>query len=99
LRSCRVFEDLYHHEAPGGNYARGEASRPSMTHPSPLDLARTAQNMARSASADNAVVFNKVAIVCMGVMAVASVLQVLQPMLRDLTTRRDTDGPRGGCCR
>lgn len=70
-----------------------------MTHPSPLDLARTAQNMARTAPADNALVFNKVAVVCMGVMAAASVLQVLQPMIRELTARHDSDGarPRGWC--
>lgn len=71
-----------------------------MTHPSPLDLARTAQSMARTAPGDNAVVFNKVALVCMGVMAAASVLQVLQPMLRDLTARRDAGGFRSsGRCR
>lgn len=60
-----------------------------MTHPSPLDLAKTAQTMARSAPADNAVVFNKVAMVCMGTMALASVLQVLQPMIKDLAVRRE----------
>ncbi len=65
-----------------------------MTHPSPLDLARTAQTMARTASADNALVFNKVAMVCMGVMAAASVLQVLQPMLRDLMARHEDEGSR-----
>ena len=31
----------------------------------------------------NAMVFHKVAIVCMGVMAAASVLQALQPLLRE----------------
>lgn len=55
-----------------------------MTTPNPLQLANTAQQMARNAPAGDAVVFNKVAMCCMGVMAVASVLQVLQPLLRDL---------------
>lgn len=55
-----------------------------MTTPSPLHLANTAQSMARSASGGEAAVFNKVAIVCMGIMAAASVVQVLQPILRDL---------------
>lgn len=56
-----------------------------MTNPNPLHLANTAQQMARTAPAESAAVFNKVAMVCMGVMAAASVLQVLQPLLRDLT--------------
>lgn len=55
-----------------------------MTGPNPLHLASTAQQMARSAPAADAVVFNKVAMICMGVMAAASVLQVVQPLLRDL---------------
>ena len=67
-----------------------------MTHPSPLDLARTAQSMARTASADNALVFNKVAMVCMGVMAAASVLQVLQPMFRVLTQKNRSERPACG---
>jgi len=58
-----------------------------MTAPNPLHLANTAQQMARSAPAADAVVFNKVAMVCMGVMAAASVMQVLQPLLRDLNRR------------
>jgi hypothetical protein len=59
-----------------------------MTAPNPLHLANTAQQMARNAPAADAVVFNKVAMVCMGVMAAASVLQVLQPLLRDLSGKR-----------
>ncbi|MFO0858357.1 MAG: hypothetical protein U0640_13495 [Phycisphaerales bacterium] len=55
-----------------------------MTTPNPLHLANTAQQMARSAPGGDAAVFNKVAMVCMGVMAAASVMQVLQPLLRDL---------------
>ncbi|QOJ14823.1 MAG: hypothetical protein HRU75_09300 [Planctomycetia bacterium] len=59
-----------------------------MNAPNPLHLANTAQQMARNAPAADAVVFNKVAMVCMGVMAAASVLQVLQPLLRDLSGKR-----------
>lgn len=58
-----------------------------MTAPNPLHLASTAQQMARSAPAADAVVFNKVAMICMGVMAAASVLQVVQPLLRDLNRK------------
>ncbi len=58
-----------------------------MTTPNPLHLANTAQQMARLAPKDDAIVFNKVAMVCMGVMAAASVMQVLQPLLRDLNGR------------
>lgn len=61
-----------------------------MSAPNPLHLANTAQQMARMAPKDDAVVFNKVAMVCMGVMAAASVMQVLQPLLRDLN-RKDTN--------
>jgi hypothetical protein len=41
--------------------------------PNPLHLANTAQQMARNAPKDDAVVFNKVAMICMGVMAASSV--------------------------
>lgn len=63
-----------------------------MSAPNPLHLANTAQQMARSAPASDAVVFNKVAMVCMGVMAAASVAQVFQSLLRDLN-RRDSRSP------
>ena len=66
-----------------------------MTAPNPLHLANTAQQMARSAPASDAVVFNKVAMVCMGVMAAASVMQVLQPLLRDLNRKDQQDHGRG----
>jgi hypothetical protein len=59
------------------------------TGPNPLHLANTAQQMARNAPKDDAVVFNKVAMICMGVMAASSVMQVLSPLIRDLTRRRD----------
>lgn len=55
-----------------------------MSAPNPLHLANTAQQMARSAPAADAAVFNKVAMICMGCMAVASVVQMLQPLLREL---------------
>ncbi|MBI5765478.1 MAG: hypothetical protein HZA51_18370 [Planctomycetes bacterium] len=58
-----------------------------MTNPNPLHLANTAQNMARNAPAADAVVFNKVAMICMGVMAAASVVQMLQPILREINHR------------
>lgn len=56
--------------------------------PNPFQIANTAQQMARYAPKNDAVVFNKVAMVCMGVMAAASVMQVFQPMLRDLARHR-----------
>jgi hypothetical protein len=58
-------------------------------------LANTAQQMARNAPKDDAVVFNKVALVCMGVMALSSVLQVFQPIIRDLTRRDRKSDERG----
>lgn len=67
-----------------------------MSTPNPLHLANTAQHMARMAPKDDAVVFNKVAMVCMGVMAAASVVQILQPLLRDINRRHDErHGARG----
>lgn len=57
--------------------------------PNPLHLANTAQHMARNAPKDDAVVFNKVAMVCMGVMAAASVMQMLQPLLREINRKHD----------
>ena len=55
-----------------------------MTNPNPLHLANTAQNMTRYAPHNDAVVFNKVAMICMGTMAAASVIQMLQPLFRNL---------------
>ncbi|GMU39035.1 MAG: hypothetical protein KJ057_17225 [Phycisphaerae bacterium] len=62
-----------------------------MSTPNPLHLANTAQQMARNAPASDAVVFNKVAMVCMGVMAAASVMQVLQPLIRDLNRKHESE--------
>jgi hypothetical protein len=64
--------------------------------PNPLHLANTAQQMARNAPKDDAVVFNKVAMICMGVMAASSVVQMLQPLIRDLTRRRDKETDNHG---
>ncbi len=66
-----------------------------MTQPNPLHLASTAQQMARTAPAADAVVFNKVAMISMGVMAAASVAQVFQPLLRDLIAKRDDEHRHG----
>jgi hypothetical protein len=52
--------------------------------------------MARYAPKDDAVVFNKVAMICMGVMAAASVMQVLQPLLRDLARKHDRESRSHG---
>lgn len=58
-----------------------------MNQPSPLHLADRAQQMARLAPKTDAVVFNRVAMVCMGVMAAASVVQMLHPLLRELNRK------------
>ncbi len=70
-----------------------------MTAPNPLHLANTAQQMARYAPKEDAVVFNKCAMVCMGVMAAASVMQVLQPLLRELNGRHSRDAHHRGRAR
>ncbi len=61
----------------------------TMTTPNPLHLANSAQQMARNAPACDAAIFNKVAMVSMGVMAAAAVVQMLQPLLRDLNGKHD----------
>lgn len=61
----------------------------------PLHVASLSQQMARTSSQSEAIVFNRVAVVCMGVVAIASVLQALQPLLRELTRRDERGtGPR-----
>lgn len=68
----------------------------TVSAPTPFHVASTAQQMARFAPPADAVVFNKVAMVCMGVMAAASVAQVLQPLLRQLNTHHEERrGPHG----
>ncbi len=66
-----------------------------MTTPNPLHLANTAQQMARSAPSGDALVFNKIAMISMGVMAAASVIQLLQPLLRDLNRHHSEKNKRG----
>lgn len=66
-----------------------------MTTPNPLHLANTAQQMARLAPKDDAVVFNKVAMICMGVMAASSVVQMLQPLLHELNRKHSKRDDRG----
>ena len=66
------------------------------TAPNPLHLANTAQQLARNAPEADAVIFNKVAMVCMGVMAAASVAQVLQPLLRDLQRKHSQESQSRG---
>jgi hypothetical protein len=67
-----------------------------MNAPNPLHLANTAQQLARNAPKDDAVVFNKVAMICMGVMAAAAVMQAVQPLLRDLTRKHEGDSRSHG---
>lgn len=62
-----------------------------MTAPNPLHVANTAQQMARAAPKEEAVVFNRVAMVCMGVMAAASAAQMLQSLLREFNKVHDKD--------
>lgn len=71
-------------------------SRQPMNAPSPLHVANTAQQMARGAPKNDAVVFNRVAMVCMGVMAAAAVVQMLTPLLREINRRHDGDCDRRG---
>lgn len=70
-----------------------------MNAPNPLHLANTAQMMARNAPQNDAVIFNKVAMICMGVMAASSVLQTLQPLLRELNDRHHRERRDRGRCR
>lgn len=67
-----------------------------MTTPDPLHIANAAQQMARTAPGNDAVVFGRVAMVCMGVMAAASVAQVFQSLLRDLSRKHAADDQRRG---
>lgn len=50
----------------------------------PLHLASTALNMGRGAEGAEGVLFNKMALCCMGVMAVVSATQVLLPAVREV---------------
>jgi len=67
-----------------------------MNTPNPLHLASAAQNMARNAPKDDANVFNKVAMISMGVMAASSVVQMVSSLLRDLNRKESRRiGDRG----
>lgn len=67
-----------------------------MTNPNPLHLANTAQNMARNAPQGDAQAFHKIAMISMVVMAASSVMQTLQPLLRDLIQKdNERDSHRG----
>jgi hypothetical protein len=63
-------------------------------NPNPLYLATQAQSMARNAEASDARIFQKVALCSMCVMAVASLVQVFQPLLKELNRRHDKDNSR-----
>jgi hypothetical protein len=65
-----------------------------MTQANPLHVANMAQNMARNAEGQDSVAFQKVALICMGVMAAASVVSVFQPLLRDLNRRHEPERSR-----
>lgn len=67
-----------------------------MTQPNPLHVANTAQQMARMAPKNDAVVFNRVAMVCMGVMAAAAVVQMLQPLLREINRKHAREDEHRG---
>jgi hypothetical protein len=55
--------------------------------PNPLYLAGQAQNMARNAEACDAKVFQKVALCSMCIMAAASAISAIQPLLRELNRK------------
>lgn len=67
-----------------------------MTQPNPLHVANTAQQMARMAPKNDAVVFNRLAMVCMGVMAAAAVVQMLQPLLREINRKHAREDEHRG---
>jgi len=64
-------------------------------HPNPIYIADKAQQLARNAKGDDCAVFQKVALVSMGVMALASASQVLHSLWRDLNRKDDQRRGRG----
>jgi hypothetical protein len=59
-------------------------------HPqNPLHVANMAQRMAENASGSNSLLFERVAIVSMGVVALGSMVQVLAPLLKELNRKHD----------
>jgi hypothetical protein len=61
----------------------------------PLRIANTAQDMARKAQGTDCVMFNKVAMVCMGVTAVVSVGHALHSLLKELNRKEHRERSRG----
>lgn len=62
----------------------------------PFYVVDAAERMARRAPGENSVAFNRMALICMGVMAAASAVQILQPLLRDLNRHSErSDRGRG----
>lgn len=61
---------------------------------SPLHVATLAQKMAANAEGADGRVFQKVAMISMGVMAVTSMVQVLAPLLRELNRKYDRNAER-----
>lgn len=55
----------------------------------PLHVANMAQRMAENARGSNSLLFERVAIVSMGVVALGSVVQVLAPLLKELNRKHD----------
>jgi hypothetical protein len=58
----------------------------------PMHVANMAQRMAKNAEGSNSLVFERVAMVSMGAVAAASVMQILAPLLRDLNRKYDEKG-------
>lgn len=63
--------------------------------PNPLQVANEAQKMAQNAEGMESRLFQKVAVVSMGVVAVASVMQVLMPLLHQLNRKYDDEKREG----
>lgn len=57
----------------------------------PLHIAGTAQKMAQNAEGADSRLFQKVAVISMGVVALASATQVLLGLLRELNRKYDND--------
>lgn len=68
-----------------------------MTHQNPMQLATTALNMGRNSTGMDSLVFNKMAVVCMGVTAVAAVAQVTIPVFRELLTALNRKHEKDEC--
>lgn len=68
--------------------------QPSGSH-DPIRRVNAAQEMARKCDGAEGTMFNKVTMVCMGVMALASVAQALHLLLRDLNRKENKDRGRG----